>query len=147
MKPKSMKSIICSRFLACFQEASQGNNSYSSSSFVRSSWETAECHRCVVGAADVTLQGIDFASVHSWADNWQDPTTGFQTNWLQQHDLDGLNTLKMPVNHPFTPTLSSYIFTGPTSFLAIVELSVSLERITGSISGPLSSTIGAIKRQ
>ena len=43
------------------------------------------------------LQGIDFATVHSWADNWQDSSAAFQTNWIRQHDKDGQQTLNKPV--------------------------------------------------
>lgn len=45
----------------------------------------------------IAVQDIDFATIHSWADNWLDDTTAFQTRWLQQHDTDALNVLKKPV--------------------------------------------------
>ena len=49
------------------------------------------------------LQGIDFASIHLWPDNWLDPTTTFVDRWLAQHDADGKNVLKMPVRHSLRP--------------------------------------------
>ena len=43
------------------------------------------------------MQGIDFAAIHLWPDNWLDATTDFVTAWLSLHDLDGKQTLNKPV--------------------------------------------------
>lgn len=32
--------------------------------------------------------GIDFATFHSWVDNWFDDDINFQRNWIRQHATD-----------------------------------------------------------
>ncbi len=38
--------------------------------------------------ANHQVPGIDFATFHSWVDNWLDDDPGFQLNWINQHAAD-----------------------------------------------------------
>lgn len=65
-------------------------------SYSRMNLRTSDQHFCL-------SQEIDFATIHSWADNWLDDTTGFQTRWIQQHDQDAKQILRKPVSISQTP--------------------------------------------
>jgi mannan endo-1,4-beta-mannosidase len=60
--------------------------------------------------ADHQAPGIDFATFHSWPDNWLDDDLTFQTNWIRQHASDAAYLGKpvrcFPYAHSF---LSSFI--------------------------------------
>jgi len=47
--------------------------------------------------ADHSSPNIDFATIHSWPDNWGDVSEEFQTNWIRQHVIDAGQVLKKPV--------------------------------------------------
>lgn len=51
------------------------------------------------------LQEIDFATLHSWADNWLDSSTAWQARWIQQHDADAQQVLKKPASSNLTRPL------------------------------------------
>lgn len=71
--------------------------------------------QCSVIPDGTCMQNIDFATVHLWADNWQDDTTTFQTNWLQQHDADGSRILRKPVSSsPYQTAFATFSFRMPT---------------------------------
>ena len=40
---------------------------------------------------------IDFGTIHSWPDNWQDVSEEFQREWVSQHVKDAGSVLKKPV--------------------------------------------------
>lgn len=50
--------------------------------------------------ANHQVAGIDFATFHSWVDNWLDDDPGFQLNWINQHAADAA-TIGKPVE--FSP--------------------------------------------
>lgn len=45
--------------------------------------------------------GIDFATFHSWVDNWLDDDITFQTNWIRQHAADAA-AIGKPVRRRFS---------------------------------------------
>ena len=54
----------------------------------------------------------------------QDATTTFQSDWIQQHDVDAQNILKMPVS----TILSSYAFCAHSTWLGpIAYLSAAVQ--------------------
>ncbi|KNA12536.1 hypothetical protein SOVF_125020 [Spinacia oleracea] len=69
--------------------------------------------------ANNQIPGVDFATVHSYPDQWLSGSTGevqlsFLQHWVQQHILDSLNILKKPVI--FAEFGKSYKVSGYTSF-------------------------------
>ena len=48
--------------------------------------------------ANHQIPGIDFATFHSWVDNWLDDDISFQQNWIRQHAADAA-AIGKPVRH------------------------------------------------